>query len=154
MDGKSCNLEITPEGDILPSEDFAFAEGRSIYTEPGPEWQPLFEGLIKWLRKTSKDWIHSAREIRELYPLERRTGVLPITIDDAEGIRKRLLGLDNIGIIPEYQFPHRANRHFDRKQDVYEVMHYSDLGRYKRRLTPFIAWEPLPLLVPREINPC
>lgn len=320
VDGKSCNLEITPEGEVLPSEELSFAPGRSIYTDPGPEWLPLFDGMIRWLRKASKDWIRAAREIRELYPLERRTGILsnslvrasltdiyrldreigesaaasfcelvekgffrrdenttvksmtgldffhyckiayiagkrpedtldeslsgremykrfadgrheglldidenspedfaawidgthpkkttgghpweikrggntthidlyvmrpqygktgyqlmlrapalsrlaealrmvlaihdeglPITIDDAEGIRKRLLGQDNIGIIPEYQSLHRAHQQFEKNQNVYDVMYYSDLGRYKHRLTPFITWKPLPLLVP------
>jgi hypothetical protein len=76
---------------------------------------------------------------------------LPITIEDAGGIRKRLLGQDNIGIIPKYGFLHRSNQQFDKYRDVYDMMYYSDLGRYKRRLTPFITWEPLPLLVPRIV---
>jgi hypothetical protein len=76
---------------------------------------------------------------------------LPITIEDAGGIRKRLLGQDNIGIIPKYGFLHRSNQQFDKNRDVYDMMYYSDLGRYKRRLTPFITWEPLPLLVPRIV---
>lgn len=73
---------------------------------------------------------------------------LPITISDAEGIRKRLLGTDNIGIIPAYMSTHRANQGFY-KQDVNDVMHYDDLGRFKRRITPFITWEPLPILIPK-----
>jgi len=77
---------------------------------------------------------------------------LPIMMDDAEGVRKRLLGQDNIGIIPEYQTLHRANQQFEKTKDVYDVMYLSDLGRYKRRLTRFISWEPLPLLVPRQVQ--
>lgn len=73
---------------------------------------------------------------------------MPIGFDEAEGVRKRLLGQDNIGIIPEYESLHRANQLFDRKKDVYEVLFLSDLGRYKRRLIRFITWDPLPLLVP------
>jgi hypothetical protein len=33
--------------------------------------------------------------------------------------------------------------------DVFDVMYFGDLGRYKRRITPFITWEPLPILKPR-----
>lgn len=321
LDGQSCHLEVTPESEVIPSNDLSFREGRSSYLDPEPEWQPLFEGMVRRFQKTAKDWIRTARDMKEVYPLERRRGILPnalvraslpdiyrldrdigdagcatfldlvengffnrdenitletmsagdffryckiayiagkrpqdevdeslsgremykryadgrheglldideaspeefaawidgthpkktvgghpweikrggntthidlivlrprytkkgfqvmlrapalirlaealcmllalhaeglpITIDDAEGIRKRLLGQDNIGIIPEYDFPHRANQQFDTSQDVYDVLHYADLGRYKRRLTPFITWEPLPLLVPR-----
>ncbi len=75
---------------------------------------------------------------------------LPITLDDAEGVRKRLLGQDNIGILPEYETPHRAQQLFDKSKDVYDVLHLADLGRYKRRLTRFITWVPLPLFVPLD----
>ena len=74
---------------------------------------------------------------------------LPISIVDPDNVRKRLLAQDNIGIIPSYWNHHRANQHFDRKQCVYDTLHYNDLGRYKRRITPFITWEPLPVLKPR-----
>lgn len=75
---------------------------------------------------------------------------LPITISDPEGIRKRLLALDNIGIIPSYDSLHRANQHFGEREDVFDVMHFDDLGRYKTRIKPFINWEPLPLLLPKQ----
>jgi hypothetical protein len=75
---------------------------------------------------------------------------LPISIANPEGIRKRLLAQDNIGIIPSYASLHRANQHFSQDKDVFDVMHYDDLGRFKRRITPFITWEPLPILVPRD----
>lgn len=71
---------------------------------------------------------------------------LPITIDDPEGIRKRLLGQDNIGLVPCFDSLHRANQHFHEHESVYDVMHYDDLGRYKNRLMPLITWEPLPIL--------
>ena len=76
---------------------------------------------------------------------------LPISIADPEGIRKRLLAQDNIGIIPSYASLHRANQHFKTDQCVYDVLHYDDLGRYKRRISPFITWEPLPVLKSRDI---
>ena len=72
----------------------------------------------------------------------------PISIANPESVRKRLLALDTIGIIPHYTFPHRASQHFPKDQDVFDVLHYDDLGRYKRRITPFITWEPLPILKP------
>lgn len=73
---------------------------------------------------------------------------LPITITDPEGIRKRLLAQDNIGIIPCFDSLHRANQHFHEHQNVYDVLHYDDLGKNKRRVKPFITWEPLPILTP------
>jgi len=73
---------------------------------------------------------------------------LPISITNPEAVRKRLLAQDSIGIIPANESYHRANQRFRKDQDVFEVMHYKDIGRYKRRVTPFITWEPLPLLLP------
>jgi hypothetical protein len=74
----------------------------------------------------------------------------PISIANPEGVRKRLLAQDNIGIIPSYTSLHRANQHFSQDEDVFDVMHYDDLGRFKRRITPFITWEPLPILRSRD----
>ena len=45
---------------------------------------------------------------------------------------------------------HRANQHFSQDEDVFDVMHYDDLDRFKRRITPFVTWEPLPILKPRD----
>ncbi len=59
--------------------------------------------------------------------------------------RKWLLAQDNIGIIPSYAYLHRANQHFSEDSDVFDVMYYDDLGRFKRRIGPFISWEPLPV---------
>ncbi len=76
---------------------------------------------------------------------------IPISIANPEGVRKRILAQDNIGIIPSYASLHRANQHFSQDKDVFDVMHYDDLGRFKRRITPFITWEPLPILKPRDV---
>ncbi|MCP4753348.1 MAG: hypothetical protein GY866_20855 [Proteobacteria bacterium] len=76
---------------------------------------------------------------------------LPISIDDPEAVRKRLLAQDNIGLVPCYGSLHRANQHFGKDQHVYDVLYYDDLGRYKRRITPFVTWEPLPVLKPRDL---
>jgi len=75
---------------------------------------------------------------------------LPISIANPEGVRKRLLAQDNIGIIPSYASLHRANQHFGQDKGVFDVMHYDDLGRFKRRITPFITWEPLFILKPKQ----
>jgi len=74
----------------------------------------------------------------------------PISIANPEGVRKRLLAQDNIGIIPSYAPLHRANQHFGQDEDVFDVMHYDDLGRFKRRITSFITWETLPIVKPRD----
>ena len=74
---------------------------------------------------------------------------MPITISEPEAIIKRLLAQDNIGIVPCYASLHRANQSYPEEQDVFDVMHYDDLGRYKRRMKPFIIWHPLPMLIPK-----
>ena len=74
----------------------------------------------------------------------------PISIANPEGVRKRLLAQDNIGFIPFFASLHRANQHFSQDEDVFDVMHFDDLGRFKRRMTPFVTWEPLPILKPRD----
>jgi hypothetical protein len=71
---------------------------------------------------------------------------LPISITDPEGVRRRLLAQDNIGIVPGYESLHRANQRFCKEDGVYDVMHYDDFGRAKRRIAPFVTWEPLPIL--------
>lgn len=76
---------------------------------------------------------------------------LPITIANPESVRKRLLCQDNIGIVPKYSSLHRANQNFGSSEDVFDVMYYDDLGRYKRRITPFIKWEALPIIRLRDI---
>lgn len=76
---------------------------------------------------------------------------LPITIVDPEGIRKRLLALDNIGIIPCYDSLHRANQSFREDEAVFDVIHFDDLGRFKQRIKPFITWEALPILIPKSV---
>jgi len=73
---------------------------------------------------------------------------LPISIAHSEGVRKRLLAQDTIGIVPAYASLHRANQRAWAAEDVFDVLHYADLGRFKRRIAPFITWEPLPLLRP------
>jgi hypothetical protein len=37
-------------------------------------------------------------------------------------VRKRLLAQDNIGIVPGYNSLHRANQHYAKEKDVFDVM--------------------------------
>ncbi len=76
---------------------------------------------------------------------------MPISISNPESVRKRLLAQDNIGLIPSYATRHRANQYFSQDKSVFDVLHYDDLGRFKRRITPFITWEPLPILKPTDV---
>lgn len=75
---------------------------------------------------------------------------LPITIEDAENIRKRLLAMDNIGIMPSYNIFRAGAHHFNKEQNVFSTIFYDDLKRYKRSMLPYITWDPLPVLKPRE----
>ncbi len=93
--------------------------------------------------------LHRLREAICMYLAIHEAG-LPILIEDAEGIRKRLLAQDNIGIIPHFDSLHRANQSFHKHESVYDVLYYDDLERYKTRIKPFISWEPLPLFRPSE----
>lgn len=76
---------------------------------------------------------------------------LPITIRDPEDIRKRLLAQDNIGIVPCYETLHRADENFTAEQAVFDVMHFDELGKFKRRIKPFITWDALPILKPKYV---
>lgn len=70
---------------------------------------------------------------------------LPFVLQDANEIRLRLLAQDNIGIVPENQSLHRANKTF--KQDnVIDVIYLSDIKEKLKAIKPFITWEPLKIL--------
>lgn len=75
---------------------------------------------------------------------------LPISIANPEAVRERILGQDNVGIIPAYDSPHRANQNFPKEQHVYDITYLKSFGRRKKSLLPFITWEPLPLLRPQQ----
>ena len=76
---------------------------------------------------------------------------LPIAIDEADSIRKRLLLQDNIGIIPAYASPSSADQHFMPEELVFEVMYFEELSKYTKELLPFIRWESLPILKLRNL---
>ena len=75
---------------------------------------------------------------------------LPVEIHDADHLMLRLLGTDNVGIIPDYVMNHRAADHFDEADKVFDCTHLYDLPRYNRIL-PFITWKPLAPLRPRAV---
>jgi hypothetical protein len=72
---------------------------------------------------------------------------LPVEIHNAEEMTLRLLGMDNVGIIPNYITNHRAAQCFDQADRVFDCAHLFNLPRYNRIL-PFITWKPLAPLRP------
>ncbi len=71
-----------------------------------------------------------------------------VLITDYNEIRERLLDLDNIGIVPEYESTLNIRSNFSKTEKVYEVIHYDELENHKQILAPFINWKPLPILKP------
>jgi len=53
-------------------------------------------------------------------------------IYNPEGVRSRLLEQDNIGIIAEHDTLHRGWQRYPKEQNVFDVLHFKDFGRYKR----------------------
>jgi hypothetical protein len=72
---------------------------------------------------------------------------LPVAIDEPKEIRNRLLGQDNIGIVPEFQSLHRANQTFDR-EDVHDAIHLYYFKNYQKQIISLASWEQLPCLMP------
>jgi hypothetical protein len=77
---------------------------------------------------------------------------LPVEIDDADKLVLRLLGMDNIGIIPDHQSNHRAAQYFDAADKVFDCVHLRDLPR-NNRILPFVTWKPLVPLRPLVVSP-
>ncbi|HIJ57391.1 MAG TPA: hypothetical protein HPQ03_14895 [Deltaproteobacteria bacterium] len=75
---------------------------------------------------------------------------LPVEIHDAEELRSRLLGMDNLGIIPKYVLNHRASQNFEKEDRVFDCAHLHDFGRINR-LLPFISRKPIDPLRPRIV---
>ncbi len=71
---------------------------------------------------------------------------LTVAIDEPEKIRKRLLGQDSIGIVPEYLSLHRAQNLFD--GEVEDVMHLYAFGKAQREICRLAAWEEVVCLRP------
>jgi hypothetical protein len=74
---------------------------------------------------------------------------MPFTLSNAEGIRKKLLGLDNLGIIPEWYSTHRANQSYPEGLDVYDCIKFQDpTPAERKKLLPYITWLPLDIILP------
>jgi hypothetical protein len=69
---------------------------------------------------------------------------LTVAIDEPEKIRKRLLGQDSIGIVPEHLSLHRAQALFDGHVD--DVMHLYAFGDAQKEICRLAAWRELPCL--------
>lgn len=108
-------------------------------------YRPLYSKQERYVIELRGESLGRMAETLQMFLAIYEAG-LPISIANRESVRKRLLAQDTIGIIPSHASYHRAYQRFRKDQDVFEVMYYKDLGRYKRRVTPFITWEPLPLL--------
>jgi hypothetical protein len=145
IDGNNLALEVGPGKTVrtMESPSIGFSSYTDDSDDPARSWESMIASARDWMKTARKDWIAANKRVRNYHDAS-----LPIAIADPEAIRKRLLGQDNIGIIPAYDSLHRANQHFREDQCVYDVLHYDDLGRYKRKITLFITWEPLPILKP------
>lgn len=77
---------------------------------------------------------------------------LPIWISDPKSVRNRILGLDWIGIIPEYDYLHYGWQEFPGEFDIADVMHFSEFGRNRRHALPFVSWKPLSPILPKKFE--
>lgn len=75
---------------------------------------------------------------------------LPVEIHDAEELQSRLLGMDNMGIIPKFIINHRASQNFEKTDRVYDCAHLYAFSR-KNRILPFINWKPIDPIRPRMV---
>jgi hypothetical protein len=71
---------------------------------------------------------------------------LTVAIGEPEKVRKRLLGQDHIGIVPEYLSLHRAQNLFNGYVD--DVMHLYAFGGAQKEIGRLAAWRALPCLRP------
>jgi len=73
---------------------------------------------------------------------------MPVEIPDAEGMVLKLLGIDNVGIVPTFESARGGSQDFSERDRVYDCIHLSDMGKHKRRLVPLVSWKPLPMSFP------
>jgi hypothetical protein len=73
-----------------------------------------------------------------------------LPVHDAEELRSRLLGMDNMGIIPKFIINHRASQNFEKGDRVYDCVHLHDFNRNNRTL-PFISWKSIDPIRPRIV---
>ena len=72
---------------------------------------------------------------------------LPVEVYGAEDFMLRLLGVDNLGLIPDYRMNHRAAQDFEAADKVFDCAHLYDLPR-NNRIMPFVTWKPIAPLRP------
>jgi hypothetical protein len=89
-----------------------------------------------------------AETIRIALALEKAG--LPVEIPDAQEMKSRLLGMDNMGIIPNFIINHRASQIFENGDRVYDCVHLQDFSR-KNRILPFITWKPIDPIRPKMV---
>lgn len=65
-------------------------------------------------------------------------------------VQLKMEGRDNVGIIPEFHSLHRANQLFDGKDNVFDCLHYDDLGAAKIQAKNFITFFSLEPLYPKK----
>ncbi len=104
------------------------------------------EGWSVFLRGASTS--RMAETIRIALALEKAG--LPVEIHDAEKLTTRLLGMDNMGIIPEFVINHRASQNFEKGDRVYDCAHLHEFSR-KNRILPFINWKSIDPMRPRIV---
>ena len=73
---------------------------------------------------------------------------LPFELHEAEKMRLRFLGEDNVGIVPEFARGSAAYHDFAKEDLVYDCIAYSDLAAARRQILPFISWKPFAPLFP------
>ena len=108
-------------------------------TEKGGGWSVFLRGS-----STSR----MAETIRIALALEKEG--LPVEIHDVEELRSRLLGMDNMGIIPKFIINHRASQNFEKGDRVCDCAHLHDFSR-KNRILPFISWKSIDPIRPRIV---
>ena len=54
---------------------------------------------------------------------------MPVEVHDAEELRSRILGMDNMGIIPEFMINHRASQNFEKEDGVHDCARFHDFRR-------------------------
>jgi hypothetical protein len=104
------------------------------------------DGWSIFLRDSSTSRMAETRRIAQALDAEG----LPVEVYDAEELRSRLLGLDNMGIIPRFTINHRASQNFDRGDKVYDWAHLHDFSR-NNKLLPFISWKPIDPIRPKIV---
>lgn len=75
---------------------------------------------------------------------------MPFVLQGAGEMRFKFLGEDNVGIVPEGDSLKYAERAFPEGLNVYDCIHYFDLGHFKGKSRKFIVWLPEKPVVPKR----